>query len=201
MPGRRRPAVLSCSVWRQAAENVAESLHPRRSVVVTGRLKQRSYETREGEKRTVFELDVDEIGPSFGTPRQRSPKSTAVRRRFSNAQQPTGGSDRGHRSGAKSRGGQAAADPWSGQRSGNHPRRLPTSRRSRSFRPSRSRAQHSDRAPTPQGATTMAKNTLCASRRRRSAHSVRTGSSTSITRTPVSFGSTSLIAARSGPGA
>ncbi len=56
---------LSCSVWRQAAENVAESLQKGMRVVVQGRLKQRSYETREGEKRTVVELEVDEVGPSL----------------------------------------------------------------------------------------------------------------------------------------
>ena len=56
---------LRCSIWRQAAENVAESLHRGTRVIVSGRLRQRSYETREGEKRTVFELDVDEIGPSL----------------------------------------------------------------------------------------------------------------------------------------
>ena len=56
---------LSCSVWRQAAENVAESLQKGMRVVVQGRLKQRSYETREGEKRTVFELEVEEVGPSL----------------------------------------------------------------------------------------------------------------------------------------
>jgi len=56
---------LSCSIWRQAAENVAESLQRGMRVVVQGRLKQRSYETREGEKRTVYELDVDEVGPSL----------------------------------------------------------------------------------------------------------------------------------------
>ncbi|HEU5036134.1 MAG TPA: single-stranded DNA-binding protein [Nocardioides sp.] len=56
---------LSCSVWRQAAENVAESLQRGMRVIVQGRLKQRSYETREGEKRTVVELDVDEVGPSL----------------------------------------------------------------------------------------------------------------------------------------
>jgi single-strand DNA-binding protein len=56
---------LSCSVWRQAAENVAESLQRGMRVVVQGRLKQRSYETREGEKRTVVELEVDEVGPSL----------------------------------------------------------------------------------------------------------------------------------------
>ena len=56
---------LRCSIWRQAAENVAESLTKGMRVVVQGRLKQRSYETREGEKRTVVELDVEEIGPSL----------------------------------------------------------------------------------------------------------------------------------------
>lgn len=56
---------LTCSVWRQAAENVAESLQRGSRVIVMGRLKQRSYETREGEKRTVYELDVDEVGPSL----------------------------------------------------------------------------------------------------------------------------------------
>jgi single-strand DNA-binding protein len=56
---------LRCSVWRQAAENVAESLHKGFRVIVQGRLKQRSYETREGEKRTVYELDVDEVGPAL----------------------------------------------------------------------------------------------------------------------------------------
>ena len=56
---------LRCSIWRQAAENVAESLQRGARVVVQGRLKQRSYETREGEKRTVYELDVEEVGPSL----------------------------------------------------------------------------------------------------------------------------------------
>src|SRR5919199_3834238 len=56
---------LGCSVWRQAAEHVAESLQRGMRVIVTGRLKSRSYETREGEKRTVFEIDVDEVGPSL----------------------------------------------------------------------------------------------------------------------------------------
>ncbi|MGY2701166.1 MULTISPECIES: single-stranded DNA-binding protein [unclassified Nocardioides] len=56
---------LSCSVWRQAAENVAESLQRGMRVIVQGRLKQRSYETREGEKRTVIELEVDEVGPAL----------------------------------------------------------------------------------------------------------------------------------------
>jgi len=56
---------LNCSIWRQAAENVAETLTRGMRVIVSGRLKARSYETREGEKRTVFEIDVDEVGPSL----------------------------------------------------------------------------------------------------------------------------------------
>ncbi|PRQ11063.1 single-stranded DNA-binding protein [Corynebacterium sp. 13CS0277] len=56
---------LTCNVWRKAAENVAESLTKGMRVIVTGRLRQRSYETREGERRSVFEVEVDEVGPSL----------------------------------------------------------------------------------------------------------------------------------------
>jgi single-strand DNA-binding protein len=56
---------LTCNVWRQAAENVAESLQRGMRVIVTGRLKQRNYETKEGEKRTVYEVEVDDVGPSL----------------------------------------------------------------------------------------------------------------------------------------
>ncbi|MDY5785461.1 MULTISPECIES: single-stranded DNA-binding protein [unclassified Corynebacterium] len=56
---------LTCNVWRQAAENVAESLSKGMRVIVNGRLRQRSYQTREGENRTVFEVEVDEVGPSL----------------------------------------------------------------------------------------------------------------------------------------
>ncbi len=56
---------LTCNVWRQAAENVAESLTKGTRVIISGRLRQRSYETREGEKRTVYEIEVDELGPSL----------------------------------------------------------------------------------------------------------------------------------------
>lgn len=56
---------LRCNIWRQAAENVAESLTRGSRVIVSGRLRQRSFETREGEKRTVIELEVDDIGPSL----------------------------------------------------------------------------------------------------------------------------------------
>jgi single-strand DNA-binding protein len=59
------PLFLSCTVWRQAAENVAESLQRGARVLLSGRLRQRSYETKEGEKRTVMEVEVDEIGPSL----------------------------------------------------------------------------------------------------------------------------------------
>ncbi|GAA1624167.1 single-stranded DNA-binding protein [Nonomuraea maheshkhaliensis] len=56
---------LTCNVWRQMAENAAESLQRGMRVIVQGRLKQRSYETKEGEKRTVYEVEVDEVGPSL----------------------------------------------------------------------------------------------------------------------------------------
>jgi single-strand DNA-binding protein len=56
---------LTCNVWRQAAENVAESLQRGMRVIVSGRLRQRSYETKEGEKRTVYEIEVDDVGPSL----------------------------------------------------------------------------------------------------------------------------------------
>jgi len=67
---------LSCSVWRQAAENVAESLTRGMRVVVQGRLKARTYETREGEKRTVFEIEVEEVGPSLKYATAKVTKST-----------------------------------------------------------------------------------------------------------------------------
>ncbi|HKA67804.1 MAG TPA: single-stranded DNA-binding protein [Actinomycetes bacterium] len=67
---------LTCNVWRQAAENVAESLQRGMRVVVQGRLKQRSYETKEGEKRTVFEVEVDEVGPSLRNATAKVSKTT-----------------------------------------------------------------------------------------------------------------------------
>ncbi|WP_047868365.1 single-stranded DNA-binding protein [Nocardiopsis sp. RV163] len=66
---------LTCTVWRQYAENVAESLQRGMRVIVQGRLKQRSYETREGEKRTVFEIDVDEVGPALRSATAKVTKS------------------------------------------------------------------------------------------------------------------------------
>jgi single-strand DNA-binding protein len=88
---------LRCNIWRQSAENVAESLTRGARVIVSGRLKQRSFETREGEKRTVVELEVDEVGPSL---RYATAKVNKVSR----------GSGGGGFGG--SGGGAPADDPW-----------------------------------------------------------------------------------------
>jgi single-strand DNA-binding protein len=95
---------LRCSVWREAAENVAESLTRGSRVVVTGRLRQRSFDTKEGEKRTVVELEVDEIGPSL---RYATAKVTRAGRGSSG-----GGGGFGSGSAGGSGGGGNAADPW-----------------------------------------------------------------------------------------
>lgn len=91
---------LSCSIWRQAAENVAESLQKGMRVVVQGRLKSRQYETREGEKRTVMEIDVDEVGPSL---KYATAKVTRTTRQ---------GGEGGYSGGGGQQGGGGAADPW-----------------------------------------------------------------------------------------
>lgn len=99
---------LRCSIWRQAAENVAESLTRGSRVIVSGRLKQRSFETREGDKRTVIELEVDEIGPSLRY-------ATAKVNRVPRGEGGGFGSGRsgGSGSGGGSQGGQVPADdPW-----------------------------------------------------------------------------------------
>ncbi len=83
---------LNCSVWRQAAENAAESLQKGMRVIVNGRLRSRSYETREGEKRTVFEVEVDEVGPSLKFATAKVARSS-------------GGGNRGGSSGGNSGGG------------------------------------------------------------------------------------------------
>lgn len=67
---------LTCNVWRQAAEHVAESLQRGMRVIVQGRLRQRSYETKEGEKRTVFEVEVDDVGPSLRNATAKVNKTT-----------------------------------------------------------------------------------------------------------------------------
>ena len=105
---------LSCNVWRQAAENVAESLQRGMRVIVQGRLKQRSYETKEGEKRTVYEVEVDEVGPSL---RNASAKVTKSSRStgggFGGGPSGSGGpSGGGGQSGYGGGGGRPADDPW-----------------------------------------------------------------------------------------
>jgi single-strand DNA-binding protein len=96
---------LRCSVWRQAAENVAESLQKGTAVIAQGRLKQRSFETKEGEKRTVVELEVDEIGPALKF-------ATA---KVTKASRGGGGGGFGGGGGGGGGGGNAApaSDPWS----------------------------------------------------------------------------------------
>lgn len=110
---------LGCSVWRQAAENVAESLQKGMRVIVQGRLKSRSYETREGERRTVFEIDVDEVGPAL---RYATAKVTKTGGGggggYSGGQGAGGGNGGGYSGGGgggQSRGGD---DPWGGGGSG-----------------------------------------------------------------------------------
>jgi single-strand DNA-binding protein len=101
---------LTCNVWRQAAENVAESLQRGMRVIVQGRLKQRSYETKEGEKRTVYEVEVDEVGPSL---RNASAKVNKVARTGGGSYgggQGGGGMSGGGQGGGRSSGGQD--DPW-----------------------------------------------------------------------------------------
>ena len=95
---------LSCNVWRQAAENVAESLQRGMRVIVSGRLKQRSYETKEGEKRTVYEIEVDEVGPSLRNASAKVNKSTR-------ATAGSGGSG-GYGSAGGRAGSASADDPW-----------------------------------------------------------------------------------------
>jgi len=113
---------LTCNVWRQAAENVAESLTRGMRVIVSGRLRQRSYETKEGEKRTVYEIEVDDVGPSL---RNASAKVNRIARsggdgNYGNGgQRSSGGGQRdpGSRSGGQRDqggygGGGGESDPW-----------------------------------------------------------------------------------------
>jgi single-strand DNA-binding protein len=94
---------MRCSVWRDAAENVAESLQRGTRVIVSGRLKSRSYETKEGEKRTVVEMDVDEVGPSL---RYATAKVNRTQRGGS------AGGGFGGGGGGQQGGGQQQDDPW-----------------------------------------------------------------------------------------
>src|SRR6185503_15176980 len=103
------PLFLTCNVWRQAAEHVAESLQRGARVIVTGRLRQRSYETREGEKRTVIELEVDEIGPSL---RYATAKVQKMSRSSGNGGFGSGGGANSGGGGGGGGGGGYADDPW-----------------------------------------------------------------------------------------
>ena len=113
---------LTCNVWRQAAENVAESLQRGMRVIVTGRLKQRNYETKEGEKRTVYEVEVDDVGPSL---RNASAKVNRASR-GSGEGGFSGGGGNNSRSGGGSYSGQPASggggnrneDPWASDSGG-----------------------------------------------------------------------------------
>ncbi len=112
---------LTCNVWRQAAENVAESLTRGMRVIVSGRLRQRSYETKEGEKRTVYEVEVDDVGPSL---RNASAKVNKVARSGGDGGygggRSSGGGQGGYGGGRSSGGGQGGQsgqgggdpDPW-----------------------------------------------------------------------------------------
>ena len=106
---------LTCNVWRQAAENVAESLTRGMRVIVSGRLRQRSYETKEGEKRTVYEVEVDDVGPSL---RNASAKVNRVARSggdggYGGGQRSSGGRSSGGQGGGYGGGGGGGEpDPW-----------------------------------------------------------------------------------------
>ena len=118
---------LTCNVWRQAAENVAETLTRGMRVIVSGRLRQRSYETKEGEKRTVYEVEVDDVGPSL---RNASAKVNRVARSgagdgggYSGGQRSSGGSggSGGRPAAAQGAGaGGADTDPWASDSAGGY---------------------------------------------------------------------------------
>ena len=106
---------LTCNVWRQAAENVAETLSKGMRIIVTGRLKQRSFQTREGENRTVFEIDVDEVGPSLKYATAQVNRNTREGGNFRGGgqQQRSNSSNQGGFEGQQQQQNQAPADdPW-----------------------------------------------------------------------------------------
>jgi single-strand DNA-binding protein len=116
---------LSCNVWRQAAENVAESLQRGMRVIVTGRLRQRNYETKEGEKRTVYEVEVDDVGPSLRN------ASAKVNRASRGGGEGGFGGGGGNRGGGSYSGGQGSSsggnsstsrneDPWASDSGGGY---------------------------------------------------------------------------------
>jgi single-strand DNA-binding protein len=105
---------LTCNVWRQAAENVAESLQRGMRVIVNGRLKQRNYETKEGEKRTVYEVEVDDVGPSL-----RNASAKVARANRTGGAGGSGGG--GYGGGGQSSGGGNQGGGYGGQNSGGQP--------------------------------------------------------------------------------
>jgi single-strand DNA-binding protein len=109
---------LSCNVWRQAAENSAESLQRGMRVIVSGRLRQRSYETKEGEKRTVYEVEVDDVGPSLRNASAKVTKSSRSSAGGGCGGQGSGGQGSGGQSGGYGgggSGGRAVDDPWASE--------------------------------------------------------------------------------------
>jgi single-strand DNA-binding protein len=108
---------LTCNVWRQAAENVAESLQRGMRVIVSGRLRQRSYETKEGEKRTVYEVEADEVGPSL---RNASARVTKVSREGANGTGQAAAARSGGRTQSAAGHGDADSDPWASDGAGGY---------------------------------------------------------------------------------
>jgi single-strand DNA-binding protein len=109
---------LTCNVWRQAAENVAESLQRGMRVIVSGRLRQRSYETKEGEKRTVYEVEVDDVGPSL---RNASAKVNKVARNGSGGAPGGAGGSGGRSPGGHGTSEGGETDPWAADSPGGNP--------------------------------------------------------------------------------
>ena len=103
---------LRCNIWREAAENVAESLTRGARVIVSGRLKQRSFETREGEKRTVVEVEVDEIGPSLRYATAKVNKASRSGGGGGGFGSGSGGGSRAASSGSSGGGSETKDDPW-----------------------------------------------------------------------------------------
>jgi single-strand DNA-binding protein len=117
---------LNCAVWRQAAENVAESLQKGMRVIVQGRLRSRSYETRDGERRTVFEIDVDEIGPALRYATAKVTRNASGSSQGGASARPQAGSygDDPWASGTPAAAGartQQGSDPWATQQSDEPP--------------------------------------------------------------------------------
>ncbi len=108
---------LNCAVWRQAAENVAESLTKGMRVIVQGRLRSRSYETREGEKRTVFEVDVEEIGPALKYATAKVTRSSGGGGSYSGGGSSGGGGSSWGQSSSSAPQQSGGADPWASAQS------------------------------------------------------------------------------------